>query len=297
MNATSLINIAPIPQSQLSLYRTYNADTPAYMVTIGEYIVYHLTITLPEGTTLSPSVSIQLPAHLGLINATVASLPSTFNATTFTIDTQPNAANFSCPALVNQPDNVFDSNDQVVLEITTLVLASSVNTEQLPITSQFTFQNGTATLTESQRSLSVTVVQPALSWSVTWDETSGDAGDQVDCTIVVQHAASSSAAADDVMITAQLSPYFNLIAGSVESTFSSVVITPAVQKPGCLGIAYLPTLKLGDTAIITFSTLLDISVRASSTISNVLAADYSSAYVGGQNLYLVFYYLFWVKMF
>lgn len=294
LTSTTEFVIEPKPKSQLSLYRSSNTETGTNMATIGEYLVYRLTITLPEGTTLSPNVTFRLPnatsSPLGMVNATV--LSGRINTTSFGVTLQDltgdgvlDTATISSPVLINEPDNI-DSNDQVVMEVYVMVLPASVNTQKLAFVSQFQYNNGTTTIVEKEQSFNATIVQPELAWKVIWDEPSGDAGNQVDVSVVVQHTPSSTAPADDVMIVAQLAPHYLLIPGSIESAFSTAILGRSSDNEGWEGIAYIPRIKVGETVIVTFSTTLNVSVLASSVIYNGMALNYSSAFVGGRKLSL-----------
>lgn len=155
---------------------------------------------------------------------------------------------------------------------------------KLNTNSQFSFSNGSNTQTETVKSAYVQLVQPVLSWEVTWNATTGDAGDIVGCSISIKHAANSSALAYGIHIVAQLSPYYNLNNASIVTSYPDPLAAP-FYKSEYTGITYLPKLLLGENVTVNFTTVLDNSVLASSIIRTHVLANYYSQASNGQNWY------------
>lgn len=288
-----LITILPAPQSQLSVFNSSNVETPDGQLAIGEYVTFHLAVSLPAGTTPHPTATVSVSTATGLlaiINASVVSISSNMDASNFAAvlsdtnhDSFSDSVALSFDSIVCHPNS--SSANQVVFEIVAFVPVSILNAGEvsLLVNSQFSWQNGTSTLKQSSGSVSFVVVTPMLSWTITKNATSGDAGDVVAYSITVQHADASSAVAYNVNVYAQLAPYFNLLASTVASSHASVTLTPSATLGN--GLIYLPVLPLGDSVTVTFSVYLDTSVRSVSVISNLMGANYSSSPADGLALY------------
>lgn len=287
-----MISAASTPTSQLTVLSSSNVETTGSSVSIGEYVNFGVTISLPHGTTLSPSVTFQLPVSVGAINLVSASVltpsaninyPSvSVSLSDSNADGNNDTATLALPSVVNNPGG----SSNITFQFVALVLPSSSNTNGLQVTatSTLSYGNGTATFSETAHTTTITVVQPALTWAVTLNVSSGDAGDVVGYTVVVSHAAESASAAYDIAITSLLAPYFHLVSGSV-STAATTGVSPLALQDGWDNIVYLPTLLLNSTATIKFSAYMDNSVQASSIITSQLVANYSSSPSGGWNSY------------
>lgn len=279
------LSALPAPKSQLAVLSISNTGANGSFVSIGDYVDYGVTITLAEGTTVHPSITVQLPLSMAfaLVNISIKPTSANINYPAMNVATTVSngyneTATVSFPQIVNTPDNVVDSNDQITLVFTALVLPTAINVDGQPIsvTSRMTYENGSLSFQEAQRSTAVYLVEPVLTWNVTWNATTGSAGDVIGCTVSIGHASSSTAAAYNIDVTGHLAPYFNLITDSIKSSDPSAILSGG-SVSGWANIAVVPALVLGDSVVITFSTTIDNSVAASSVIQNQLMLNYSSA--------------------
>lgn len=279
------LSVLPVPFSGLVLQGTSLSETTGSGVTMGEYATYTLTVTVPKGTTGSPSVVINVPAGLmSIANVTMATPPTNVIVSGFSEQLISNAYGTNVTALVNftsivnMPSNAVDSSSTITFTIVVLVLDALDVGSSLAMTSQLYYSNGTAIIAEpigATHSVSVLVEQPVLMWNVFWNETSGDAGDIIGCTIVVQHTTASTAVAYDIDISAVLSPYFDLLNTSIYASDPSWVAPPTPNSG--VGIARIPVLQLGDFVAVTFSVTVDVYVRAGSAPTAQINANYASA--------------------
>lgn len=251
---------------------------------VGEQVIYNFTVKLPEGTTSIPNVDIRVPVNqMTVLKAVVSFLPANFInsgcTTQVLIDsgaTSMNLVRYSCDSIVNVPDNVVNENDSMVISVTAVVLTvpSNINAAKLTATSKLSYSNGASTVTENLRSVNVSIVQPVLQWTVTWNMTSCQAGDVVEGTLVVSHKSGSVAPGYEINILGQLRPFYNLISSSVVASDTSAYPIVSGIPDGYDGIIHIPSLKVDENVTIKFSTVIDNSAVASSTISNLLSVTY-----------------------
>lgn len=297
------MTILPIPASNISLFTTSLDETPATSVTIGEYVMFNVNVTLPKGTTMKPTIVVTMPTPYGLlklVNATLAHMPNNiarngygfFVSSTYgTEDT----ITFTFESVVNKPEGArAEDSNVIVFTITSLVGVSPLNVvgRRLTPTSRFTHQTPSGTIVNespSTRSISVSVVQPTLKWTAAWNVTTADAGDIVGCSVIVQHDSTSSAAAYNLEISSLLAPYFQLIPASVESNGTNVVLAPTATTRAHSGIVTVPVIAQGSVVSIKFSAILSTSVVAGSTITSQNLMLYASAPTNGLSSYLLYF--------
>lgn len=287
--------MVPVPKSNLSVVSSSNAETVGLNVTNGESVTIQLALKLPKGTILSPSFVVKVPYSNGLVtlvSGTLA-LPSNMARAGYLfrmLDTNndgiKDTAIMNFTSIVNQPSTT-DGNS-LVFTFMAFVPVSDLNLggTKLPITSQLVYNNGTDTVSEDLQALNLTVVQPILAWNVTWNATTGDAGDVVKCTVTIKHEIGSSATAENVDVFAYLAPYYTLLPATVTSTDQSATLNIPWGASSINGIARLPSLAVGKSVTYTFSAFLTNDVLASSTISNQMSLNYTSQLSGGRNTYL-----------
>lgn len=264
------------------------------MVTIGEYVTYRVTVALPEGTTMLPEVVISFPTTNGPIAVVNVSLGSASNMVPLAFssllsDTNGDGIKDTATAffasLLNQPDNVRDVNDNITIDVVGHVLPGAGVGGQLIVNSVLSYENGTQTFTETTRSVSLTVGQPVLSWSVTWNASSADAGDVLGCTIVFYHNSASPTVAYNLNVIAQFGQAISLNPSSVVSSDPTTTFVRG-SDPSWIGLAQLPLLNATANATITFSVSLSVDVPTASTLTNMIIANYSASANGGGKLYL-----------
>lgn len=257
-------------------------------MSVGEYITYQIVITIPDGTILSPSLLVTaISPGLQLVNVSIASCPENIVPSGYYYAIIGNHAVVNFTNIVNNPAGA----DQIVIQVVLYVLPTTTGS-QLQITSSFAYSNGQRTMVEGTQSTTISVVQPALSWRVLWNATTGDAGDVLRCSIAIKHDTVSASNAYQVTILAKLAPYFSLISSSVVSS-SPLSSYPSVPQ-GWDTIGVYPVLTIGTAAEISFNVVLTGAVNPSSVVSNLLTANYTSTpNTGGPNLYLtIAFYIF-----
>lgn len=301
LTSSNSISILPIPQSQLAVLSTSISSTNGTGVSIGELVNFGVTISLPEGTILIPTVIVYLPqsaALLSVVNVNISSSSQiSYPSRTIYYETGHginDTATISFPYIINTPDNVVNANDKIIITVTALVLPATLSLNGNPITtsSSFSYNNGISTYTESTRSTSIYLIQPVLSWTVTWNRTSGDAGTVVGCVVSIRHTATSTATAFNIAIAALLHPYLNLVNNSLVSSDAASIFPGSTAVNGMSDLVVIPSLILGDTVSVEFSVTIDDFVPTASVIRTRVTVDYSSApTTGGYHLYLN-YYLF-----
>lgn len=287
------MSILAAVKSDLAVISSSNDETKGASVSIGEYVDFGVTVTLPRGTTDSLAILFKLPTSQGLlsiVNVSVPNQPANIEIPSMSVDLTGfnDTASLNIPSIINNPG--FTSN--ITFAFTALVHVSSRNTNglQLVATSVLSYSNGTSQFPEATRSTTITVVAPSLSISATYDASSGDAGDIIGCSVTIFHAAGSSGAAYAINLNGLVSSYLHLVSGSVTSN-----VTTSASPSGVDSIAYLPVLAVGSSALIRFNIVLDNTVAASSIIKSQLFANYSSSPVGGYNTYPKLIYLLKVK--
>lgn len=288
----------PMPQSLLVVNSTSNNRTFGSSVTYGEYVTFHLSFSVPRGTTLAPKLVVTLPHTTGFLvleSATVLSMSPSIVQSGFVMsvsdvdnDSFDDTITIDYTSLVRASGSAANE-DTIVYQFVALVstdIARNRVGQQLIATAQLTSFNGEVTITEKLQTATVTMVQPELTWSILWNTTTGDAGDVAECSVTIQHAPTSSASADDVDLFGMLAPYFVLIPDSVTSTNPSTIFSLSSFSSSWTGLARIPTLPLdGEPVVITFSSLINSTVRAGSVITSSLMTNYTSYYHGGLNTY------------
>lgn len=298
LTTVSTYAILPVPISQFVLNNSSLAETGGNNVTIGEHAKFQVTLTLPKGTTISPSVTVTAPTPYGrvhMVSASVVALPSNIIASDISSATSDvdadgikDIATISFSSIVVQPG----ASSTVVLEIVGLVYPNSLNTagKQLNFTSVFAYKNATTTLSESQKTVTLTIVQPILTWTANWNATVVDAGDVLKCSLFIQHAPASTGVAYNINVTGNLLPGFllNLLPTSFNSSDASAIFNTyaSADSHGQDWIVMLPSLLPGRTANISFLVTVNSSVRANANVRNNLVAQYLSAPQSGSVLYL-----------
>lgn len=296
--------MVPVPYSEINLISTSNTETLTNGVTVGEYATFKLNFTIPEGVTLYPRLMIRswnnTAGILFIVNITLT-LPSNINGTKRVIefddynqDSYNDTVVITFDSLVNQANNVADSNDWIVVELVTFVTPSVINTQGmlLILSGSLSHSNGTNTIVEATRYSYLRIVMPELTWIIDSNVTRGDAGDFVDFNVTIFHANTSTAPAYNVEAVAFLLPFYKLINASLVVANADNVV-PEVST-GIDALAGLPKLVQGASLNISFSTYLDDSVQASSIIHSTLRVKYATSYIEGRDIYP--YYVFFFSL-
>ena len=271
---------------------------------VGEQVTYQVVIHLGEGTTVA-TLTDNLPAalasgFLGVVSSRVVSIGgnTTLGATSggnlsgvglavgasgvasnsnFTGDAVNDRVVFSLGTVLNNADNISNANDEIVVEITALVVdvAANANADVLTNTATLNFVAGSASNT-----IAVDIVEPKLDIQKSVLPVTADAGDIVTYTITVQHEASSHATAHDVLLSDLLTPGLSLIAGSVTASAGSITTGNTV---GDTTVAInIDTLPKGSPLItITYQATVTNSVSAGARLVNTAGITWNSIDGGG----------------
>ncbi len=245
---------------------------------IGEEVTFHITVTLPEGdgpvtvTDLLPSppggvlnlISSQVLAVGGQISGSALSVGDPGVASDTGSDGLDDQIVFNFGTLHNAPDGVSNSDDQLVMEVVARLENLAANQNGDTLTNQVTLDYGTGSQTDSA---DVEVVEPDLSISKTADDDTPFLGQTVIYTITVQHSGSSTADAEDIVITDTIPAGLNYVPGSAslpasqvdESGLPTVVFTlPGLTLiDGSASFTYQavvgtpPSVSVGDTFVNT----------------------------------------------
>lgn len=200
--------------SSLTLASTSLVDTPNNQVVIGEVATFHVNMHLPEGTTISPNITVQLPDGsngallVQRVYIVAASNIVVFNESIVIVDSNNDGvmdhvvASFS--KIQNIADNIIDQKDVCSLAVEALVVLNANNTKGRTLTSssQFTYSNGTTAFNQSAITTSLVIVEPMLSITYSYGSAAGDSGDIFEASVNISHAVYSTAPAYNVNVTA-----------------------------------------------------------------------------------------------
>mgnify|MGYP000355235603 CR=1 FL=1 len=261
-------------------------------VTIGEEIVYRITVTVPEGTlqnaVLTDLVPGTNPGTLQLISASVIAVGTGLIASSpaptaqFFDDVGGDGRNdrvtFNFGTIVNAFDNDADRTDeQITIEVRARVVNDdpTARGDVLTNTGRLTWtQDGT------QRSVSdsvtVDVVEPDI--TVVKDAPAGpfDGDDTVPYTITFTNT--GSATAYGLAIEDLLDARLVLIAGVTVSTpgYATTTVTSGNTAGDSAVRATASELRVGDTITVSFNARVIPNIPIGQTIPNTATVDYSS---------------------
>lgn len=193
--------------------------------------------------------------------------------------------------MINTPTN---GGDTITILVVAVAPKISANVNGVTLTNQVTFTYTASPVITVP--LVLTIVEPVLVqrcvgevfyWhiinnmcSAKWNTTVGQAGDVLKCTLTISHAASSTAPALYPDIYMQLSPNMDFQSATLHSNITSV----ASPKNSTLQSTWTPLnsiarLPLGTSLSVTFTVVLNVSLRAGST----LPADFITLYTSSDD--------------
>ncbi len=245
-------------------------------LTIGEEVTFHITATLPEGTTpliIRDSLPFA-PGVLEVVSASEVSIgarltPSNSPAVIAVSDVNlgdglDDTVTFDFGDVVNAPDMVTDAGDQIVVEVVARVVDVPANQSGDQLTNSALLQFGPGL--NASATASVDVVAPLLTVNTTGDVTTGDAGDVVTFTVRVDHAGLSTADAFDVQVTDAIPPGMSFVPGSLVDT--GTVAPAQLSESGGTITALWDTVARGAVAEFQFQATILSTVTPSSTITD-----------------------------
>lgn len=296
---SATVTLAPFA-AEKTLIDTNQTFTTDNNVAIGEIVTYRVTVTIPEGTTSDVIITDTLPAGMAFVDCLAVSASA---GVTSSIGAWANACNDNTNPVITNDGTIStwslgtitnNNNDsaleQVQLEYTAVVLNAGVrgNTRQNNVSAAYTGNGSTQTTTAAGPI--VTIVEPTLRIEKAVAPTTADAGDSVEYSVLINHAAASNAYAFNAHVRDDLST-LPLTLGSFSSvTFSGTTCgTPTVTNASTdnvidLTIDVLPT---GCSASFTYTATLTMDASALQAITNTANIDWSSlpGNVSGQTSY------------
>jgi len=266
-------------------------------LTIGETATYRFTVTFPEGTTPDALVYDQLPTGssiLSVVSSQIISIggqltPAMGNlvgevgtAINTDIDAYNDRVEWSFGDILNTPDGLNNTDDEIVFEVVALVVDDAVNqggANDVVNSAGLIFTGGTL-----QSTAVVDFVEPDLTVTKTTlpAVVLADAGDILDYRLTIEHTAGSTADAFNLVITDLLpSPGTNWINDGTVSGSCGVTVDSSMAPTIEFTLAQFPVAT--GSCTIDYQVVVDIGVKPNSTYTNMVAMDYDSTpvYVAG----------------
>ncbi|WP_131857226.1 DUF11 domain-containing protein [Bosea sp. BK604] len=270
---TKSVVASSIDQTQASQFNPANPDAA-----VGEVVTYRVAATLSEGTQ-RVIVSDTLPLGVSIV-AVRSSLPGFTPIISISPDGRTITADFGI--VVNPGNNILEPfNLGIDIDVLVQDVPGNVAGTVLDNASGVTISSPTApgvpggTETASA-SASIDIVEPELVLSKATNAGFVAPGEAIPWTLTLQHAAGSTSAAFDILITDLLAGTgLDLIAGTVTVNRGLVV---SGNNPGdnMISIA-LGSLALGETLTIGFQTRLSASTPPAAEVVNTANGDFDSA--------------------
>ena len=284
------------PSIVKTLVSTDHAGTTGSSVTIGESVTYHITVTLPEGTTEDVVISDIIPGSnagtLQILSATVSSIDAAITSPLISAGATNATGVFNFGDLVNtDTDNAVA--EQIVIEVVVQVGDDAGNTQDgvtddgdtLVNQGRLNYTDANDVAQQIQNSASVVVVEPDLNITKVASAPSIDGSDDLTYTITVQHDAASSAIAYDLVIADLLADVDLFLDDQTvvvtHSALGNITATPGVVTSGngigdtTVGVA-VADLDLGETLTITFGATIDTDVVPGQVLPNTATLNYDS---------------------
>ncbi len=204
------------PAQTKAIVATSNPDTgtgqfdPTLIdLEIGEELTYQITVVLPQGTTDNLVLSDIFPSVLQPLAARVVSIGGGLTTGAPSIVISGQTVTFVFGTVVNSSDATVGAEDTITLEIDGLVVDDAafiagdliVNAARM----DFTIAGRDGTL---QTQAEAELVEPQLNIAKNVDVLSGDAGLLLTYTVTISHAAGSTAASYDMLVTDLLDARF-----------------------------------------------------------------------------------------
>ncbi len=249
---------------------------------IEEEVTFQITFTLPEGSDTLSLVD-QLPTNppgvLSLVSAQVVSVGA--NVAGISVGDLPavadgngdgfdDLATWNFGTVTNTPDNVADTDDQVVVEVVARLEDIPQNRRRDVLTNTATLSWAAGDASDTER---VEVVEPLLRVAKRATPSVVDGGDVVDYRVRVRHSGASLMDAYDVVVEDLLAdPDLTLVAGSVTTTAGTIVTG---NGPGDTTIRVdLSVLPLGTIATIRYQAQVSATVASGDVLPNTAAAEW-----------------------
>lgn len=261
-------------------------------ITVGELVTYEMRVTFREGTSTNVVVTDTFPSAVvfDVISATITEVGA--NISGIVSGTAPtgngsvgNPLTWSFPSVVNTPDNLNNSDDEVVFLIT-LRMDNSIfnegrgNTDKdLANIGKIEYDNANNITVSNQDTAIVDLVEPDLRLTKTrlTGNTSSvfDAGDTIAYRLRIDHSTVSTANAYDIQITDILPMDAINFLGIVSGTTTCSNLTSNFSIPSLT--LTIPVLTLADNSCdVVYEVILKDNIESSRTYTNRASGNYSS---------------------
>ena len=252
---------------------------------IGERATFEITATLPEGQTPLFVLTDTLPFTNGIMrveSARVVSVgvnlqPDDLAPAPAVSDEQlgdgiEDTVRFDFGAVTNTPDGVTDAGDQVVVEVTGMLVDSALNVNADALSNSVLVQFGSGL--DASATAPLDVVEPFLAVVKDGSISQGDAGDAVTFTVAIEHTGGSTADAQDLVLIDDLP--FNLVldpASIAVTAGPDFDVNTSSGNTVSLGWSELP---LGESLEITYTATLRVTVTPGQSLVNTANLEWTS---------------------
>ena len=278
-NGSFTVNSIGATKSILSTSEIHTGSgehTAADDVAIGETITYRIALDVPESEFTNLVITDTVPDVFRIDTATLIQDDTGAAAPVIAINDFQNAdgvddtASFTFASITNNPDA---DTEQIILEVVATVIDDAANQNQDLKTNEVSVTHDNIVNGPVTAGVAVDVVEPLLDVVKVASDPTPDAGDTVTYTITVDHNASSTADAFDVVIT-------DIIDGNL--TYASNVQTlqgpaPTVNDAGDPTITFsYDSITQGSTYEFSFDVTVNNGVSPGQVIPNQASAQYDS---------------------
>jgi len=266
----------PVATLTKTLFATSDANTGGANLGIGETATYALRVTLPEGAAPNLTVVDLLPAGMEYVSSSVVTtaagsgglLAADFAGAVPAPVTTGGVANgddvtFTFGAITTTGDNAAGNNSFLIL-VTARALDVGGNVGTTP--GQTTLNNagtldiaGDGVALFTTPNVPVTVVEPRLQITKAASDTTPDAGQTLTYTLTIQHTASSTAVAYDVLLRDSIPAGITLNIGSILVNGIAASGSPLVDADASTGSLLdlkFTQLALGGTITVSYTATL-----------------------------------------
>jgi len=194
---------------------------------VGEEVTFRITVTLPEGVapiTISDDLPTVPPDQgvLGIVSSRVIAIGNRLSGSALAVgdpgvhsdtdaDTFLDRAVFAFGILTNSPDGVVDDEDRITVEVVARLANIGPNQGGDRLTDTATVDWG---LGSDSAAADVETVEPLLTITKTADDDTPALGQTVTYTLTLSHAPTSTADAQDVVVTDSIPAGLTYVAGS-----------------------------------------------------------------------------------
>ena len=259
---------------------------------VGETVVYELTVTLPEGVSDPVQVVDDLPQPPAGVFQLVDACVVSYGGSLISIENQPavcptssgtqsdaagadgiaDRVSYDFGRVENQPDNVVNSGDQIVIQVTARVLndLANQNGDQLANSAELT-----AGSTNATAAADADLVEPELTVSKSVDDPTPANNQTVTFTLLIQHAGTSTADGFDLNLQDNLPAGFSYAAGSLAHT-AGAAPDQLVDSAAPQLTAVWDAFPLGSTSTLTYQAVVSADIDPDQDLLNTAVLTWTS---------------------